>query len=548
MIKLPSIKTTLKTFSIGKSEILFSTIFTVNLVLGYLLSTYENIDVVPTSKLSILAYFCGSIVIWTAILFGLVAVKRWSLSKHTNTNVTFLKKFSDKRLWLITSVAIFICYLPIILMCFSVLSPDSWNSVGQSTGAVPLNNANPTIFTAFVSIFIHIGLLFGSLEFGTLLFSLAQSAILAMIFAQIIVWMRREKISRGAIIATLLFYAILPINAIAGIIMWKDILFAGFGLLFLLVLRQLYLEKDDFFTNKKIFYFILLAFLFCTWRNNGFYAYLLFLILIIAINLKTFFKPKYLLVLFSPILLFVIYSAALTLIIPTQASQAEAMISVPLQQIARTVKYYGNSISKEDRNTINEILPFEQLGDKYNPNLSDPVKGLLNTKVYNENKDKYINLWLKLLMEHKKTYSAAFLYNTYGYVYPFLPSFTTTDVIIDNSKPINALKGYSENIYNRGGKLLVAKYRDLISSVAPLVHNIGLYTSIILLGVYVAIIRRRRELMGVFIILSCLFLTTILGPVNGEFRYLYLFVVAAPFVIGAAFTGPRLNKSKDKND
>ncbi len=534
IIKLHSIKTLFRKLSIGKFEILFSAIFTVALVLGYVLSTYENIDNMPDLKLLILISFCGATVIWSTILFGLIIIKQWSLRRPRASGRIFLDKFSDKKLWLVASLIIFICYLPVILTCFSVLSPDSWSSIGQLTGKIPLSNANPIIFTIFTGIFIHIGLLFGSLEFGTLLFSIAQSAILAMIFAKVIVWMRNEKVGKGAIIATFIFYAILPVNAVAGIIMWKDILFAGFGLLLLLLLRKLYLEKDKFFTNKKIAYFILLAFLFCTWRNNGIYAYVLFVILAVTINHKAFFKIKYLLLLFSPILLYVTYSALLSFI-SAPTSQAEAM-SVPLQQIARTVKYHSDSISTKDKNTIKEILPFDQLSDKYNPNLSDPVKSSLNAKAFDENKGKYIKLWSKLLVEHKKTYIAATLYNTYGYVDPFYPSPTTTDVIIDNASPYNALKGYSDDTYGRGSKMATVGYRDLIMSTVPILHNIGFYTFIVLLGAYVAIIRKRRELAGVFIILFCLFLTTILGPVNGEFRYLYLFVVATPFIIVAAYS------------
>jgi hypothetical protein len=526
-------------------EILFSAIFTIALVSGYLLSTYASIDVTLTSKLLILVYFCGALVIWGVILFGLVMIKQWCLRKPKIPKAIFLEKFSDKKLWLITSLIIFICYLPVILSSFSVLTPDSWSSIGQSTGAIPLSNGNPIIFTAFVGIFIHIGLLFGSLEFGTLLFSLAQSAVLAMIFSQIIVWMRRENIGKGAIIATLLFYAILPINAVAGIIMWKDILFTGFGLLFLLMLRQLYTEKDKFFTKKNVFYFISLAFLFCTWRNNGIYAYVPFLVLIVAINHKIFLKTKYLLMLFSPIFLYVIYSNLTSLI--SVSIPPTVTMSVPIQQISRTVKYYGSSISKEDRNTINEVLPFEQLGAKYNPNLSDPVENLFNAKVFNKNKEKYINLWLKLFMEHKKTYMAAYLYNAYGYIYPFLPSSNTTDIIIDNASDFNATKGYSYGSYISGGKVAMTKYRDIITSIMPIVRNIGFFTFVILLGAYVAIIKRRRELTGVFIILLCLFLTTILGPVNGEFRYLYLFVVATPFIIGAVYSGNNLKKSKENH-
>ena len=521
---------------------LFSAIFTVILVSGYLLSTYGSLDAAPLGAGSILVYLCGSVVIWAILLFCFAATKQSLLRKYETTRVALLENFSDKKLWLLTSLAIFICYLPIILLSLSVLTPDSWSSIAQSTGGAPLSNAHPIIFTTFVSIFIHIGLLFGSVEVGALLFSLVQSAILAMIFAQIIVWMRKEKISRGVIIATFLFYAILPINAIAGIIMWKDVLFAGFGLLFLMLLRQLYIEKDAFFTKKNVIYFILLAFLFCTWRNNGFYAYLLFLILAIIINRKTFFNKKYLSLLLSPIFMFVGYSVLVTLI--TSPAPGTVMMTVPLQQIARTVKYHSNSISEEDRHTIGEILSYEQLGKVYNPNLADPVLYTFNEKVFKENEGKYIKLWFKLFMEHKKTYIAASLYNTYGYVYPFSSSSTITDITMDNASHFNALKGYSDIAYSDGGKLAVGKYRDLIMSIVPLFRNIGFYTCIILLGAYIAVIRRRRELTGVFVILSCLFLTTILGPVNGEFRYLYLFVIAAPFVIGAVNSGHNLKRSK----
>jgi hypothetical protein len=533
MVKFLSIKKALKVYPISWPDILFSTIFTIVLVSGYILSTYESIDATHFGRSSVLAYLCGSIVIWVLSLFILVTIKQWCLKKKKGTTTEFLENISDKKFRIIMFAIIFTCYIPVILACFSVLSPDSWSSVGQSTGVTPLSNANPLIFTALVSIFINIGLWFGSLEFGTLLFSIAQSAILAMIFAQIIVWMRREKISKIAIIATLVFYAILPINAFAGVIMWKDILFAGFGLLLLLFLRQLYLEKNRFFTNKKqIIYFVLFAFLFCIWRNNGVYAYILFLILAIAINYKTFLKTKYLLLLLAPVLLYIIYMTFISTITkPT--SQSDAMLSIPLQQVARTVKYHEKSISSQDKETLNEILLFNQLGQKYNPNLSDPVKGLLDTEAYNANREKYMNLWFKLYMEHKKTYVAAFLYNTYGYVYPFYTSTTITDVVIDNASPPNAQKGYSDSAYKNGGKIVAAKYRDLLTSLAPFMHNVGFYTCIILLGAYISIIKKRKELVGVFVVLFCLFVTTILGPVNGEFRYLYLFVIATPFIIAA---------------
>jgi hypothetical protein len=543
---LSTFKKVLKASSIGKFEVLFSAIFAFLLTSGYLLSTYDALDVVHPGKLSILAYFCGSIVLWGAILLGLLAIKRtYALKDGVRTSkVRFLASLSDKRLWLISSLAIFICYLPVVLLCFSILSPDSWDTIGQLTGKIELNNVHSVIFTAFVGIFIHLGLLFGSLEFGTLLFSVAQTAILALIFAKMIVWMRSEGIGGGAIITAFLFYAILPVNAVAGVIMWNDVLFSGFGLLLLLLLRQLFVERTAFFTNKNIVYFVALAFLFCAWRNNGAYAYALFAILAIAIYRKTFFSIKYLSLLLSPLLLFAVYTIFISFISrPTPISET---MNVPIQQIARTVKYHEGSLTNEERRKIGKILPFDQIDKTYDPNLADPVRNSLDPAAFSADKGGYAKLWLELFKDHKKTYVAAYLYNSYGYTYPFHPSSTTTDVIIDNTSPHNADRGYSDSAYKRGTKAAVMNYRDFIMSIVPILHNIGLYTFIMLLGLYVAIIRRRKELTGVFILLASLFLTVIVGPVNGEFRYLYLFVLAAPFIIASVFSGYSFKEGNKK--
>lgn len=535
-----------RTSVIGKYEVFFSFIFAAILVIGHILFTNTDVDVQKISTKIHIGYGISLIVTWGIILFLLTIVKRWIQRKAIVPTSIFLKKFSDKKLWIFTSLAIFICYLPLVLLTYSVLTPDSWNSLAQVTGSIPLSNGNPLIFTAFVSIFIHIGQFFGSLELGTVLFSVAQSTILAIIFARTIVWMRQEKIGKYGIIAAFIFYAILPVNAIAGIIMWKDILFAGFGLLLLITLRKLYIEKNAFFTLKNITYFIILGFLFCTFRNNGLYAYILFFVIVIIINFRSLFmSKKFLLLLLSPIILAVAYLSLITLVSkPTAASFA--MLCVPVQQVARTVKYHNGELSTSEKKTINEILPVDKIGELYNPNLSDPVMGTLDANAFNANKVKYLGLWLKLLVEYPKTFISATLYNTYAYVYPYYVSPTPTDTIMDNSIHPNALKNYTDDAYKYGNKQAVGTYEGIISDIAPIIHNIGFYTCVIILGVYVAIARKKRELVGVFILLLCLFISTVLGPVDGEFRYLYLFVVALPFILASLYVNNEIKPLRQR--
>lgn len=50
------------------------------------------------------------------------------------------------------------------------------------------------------------------------------------------------------------------------------------------------------------------------------------------------------------------------------------MLSVPFQQTARYAKYYGDEISEEDKEIIDKVLGYDDLGERYEPDLSDKVK------------------------------------------------------------------------------------------------------------------------------------------------------------------------------
>lgn len=521
-------------------DLIFSVVFALVIVIGYVLSHNPIADITVTKK-EFLGFLLISIVIWVISLFVLLALKNYAgqapvgLRRQKN----FLVNVTDKKLWVVTSVVIFLCYLPIIILSSSELTYDSWNIISQSTGVLKVTNAHPVIFTGIVSLFMGIGNVLGGIGVGIVLYSLFQSAILSMIFARVIVWQRQVGLGAYGIIATLFFYAILPVNAFAGTILWKDILFAGIGLLLLIKLWEMFVQGTRFLTKKNITLYVLIAFTFCILRNNALYAYVLFTACILVINRRVLLNKPGLIAILSPVLLSVVYLFSTSLVVGS-ASSVESM-SVPLQQIARTVKYHSASINIQDKNTIDEILPYNKIDQAYNPGLSDPVKWVFNNEQFSQNKSKYIGLWFKLFAQYPKTYIASFLYNTYGYVYPFVDSHTTTDIVLNNKDQINALDGYSDVSYQSGGKKFLSVYREIVSTVFGLTRNIGFYTCLTLLAIYLSIVRRNRALLGVFILLFCLYVSVIFGPVNGEFRYLYLFVVAAPLLITAPFV---LKKTK----
>ncbi len=519
-------------------EIVFSIILALIIVLGYLLSVDTSIDVGLPSKALMVSVFFAFIVYFCIILVVLYCIK--GIQVVSKKKSLLAKSMTSRRFWLVASLLIFLCYIPVILFSFSVLTPDSWSSIKQATGEQALTNAHPVIFTSLVWISLKIGDLVNNFHVGLLTYSLIQSMILAIIFGRVIAWLRDEKINEIFIAFTFIYFALLPINSIAGVIMWKDILFSGVGLLLIMQIRKLYLLKKDFFTKSNFLYFSVIGFLFCVWRNNGIYAYLVFVFLVCMFRRSLFFQKKYLLLLTTPIILFTLYSTAISFM--AEGSPTEAM-SVPLQQIARTVKYHGDSISTQDKDIINEVLPYEKLKEKYNPNLSDPVKNTLNYDKFSDNKLKYIEIWFNLLKENKRTYLAATIYNTYGYLYPFYPSTSPTDLISDNADQYNAKLGYKDVMFEKKYKQTLLSYNDILIQGFHILDNIGFYIFITIILLYLAITRRKHELEGVFLLLLSVFLSVILGPVNSEFRYLYLFVIAIPFLVGAVYL-PKPNIKK----
>ena len=91
----------------------------------------------------------------------------------------------------------------------------------------------------------------------------------------------------------------------------------------------------------------------------------------------------------------------------------QEMLSIPFQQTARYVKYYGNDVSTEEEKVIRKVLDYDTIGKNYDPDLSDPVKNTYKQK--DEYLKDYFNIWFEMLKKHPTAYIQATLNGTYGY-------------------------------------------------------------------------------------------------------------------------------------
>lgn len=97
------------------------------------------------------------------------------------------------------------------------------------------------------------------------------------------------------------------------------------------------------------------------------------------------------------------------------------MLSVPFQQTARYLREYPDDVTASEKKAINRILDYDVLAEKYNPELSDPVK---ITFRFRDNDDDpkldgymkdYFKAWFAMLRRHPGVYIQATLNNIYSY-------------------------------------------------------------------------------------------------------------------------------------
>lgn len=76
------------------------------------------------------------------------------------------------------------------------------------------------------------------------------------------------------------------------------------------------------------------------------------------------------------------------------------MLSLPFQQTARFVSEYESEITDEERAVIDRVLIYDQLADRYRPDLSDPVKAVYRKESTAAERIAYLKVWVGLALRH----------------------------------------------------------------------------------------------------------------------------------------------------
>ena len=453
-------------------------------------------------------------------------------------------KAGSKNAILLLSISIAIillCWLPYLISCFpGNLTSDSVGEIRQQLGTSPLSNHHPVIHQLMIKLCLVPGIISGSVRNGVIIYTLLQMIITAAIFSYSIVFLSRQNVPRPLLLGVLLFFACYTVNGFFSVTMYKDVPFAGITLLLSIFLIKELSSSCSTTPRKKasLIILILLSFLFCTIRNNGYYAFLLGFVFIILLNLKDY--KRLLIVFISTVLLVNSYHFILFSVAGVKKSASGEMLSLPLQMIARVVKNENPDLTSENFEIIHEVIPdYAILSENYIPDNADPIKseGVFLSEAFDKNPTRYLKSWFKIGMKYPRAYLDAFFLHTQGY-WDLNKNYSTISAYIcDNefgithSEKAEPLRVFLINLHTKLSN----------NSILSPFFSIGFMVILFLFSFTLLLLKNQLQIASPVFILAALWATAAAGPVC-LYHYVYGLTVTVPIFFVLALVLPKQRK------
>ena len=440
---------------------------------------------------------------------------------------------TGKSIFIRTFVLLLVCWLPYWIAYYpgSVMW-DPYLQFDQYFGVVGWSDWHPVFSTAVYGFIMSLGRNIANDNCGIFLCALYQHILLAGAISYGMYILRRWGIRKRVRNLILAFFCIHPLIAFQAQSVMKDISYYAFILCFSITYLDLLrdISRKEEVTRKKYVLLAVTAILASLMRHNGIYCCLLSLFFLLFKNRK---KDRLNILAILGIIIVISGCISNGIIKYTNASpksQGE-MMSIPFQQIARFVKCHGDELSEEDRETIDEVLQYDNLSEKYNPEISDPVKsGYKSTPIVS----KFFSVWLKCFAMHPSDFFEAFFCNTYTYYYPDGESNIKPLVYNSICEDVEVNTGYFDIHYTSSAVVRNGFNNTLyllleLPGVGILFHQ-GFYTWLILIFCAYALYKKMTYGLIASVPLIVHILICIVSPVNGYFRYYMPILFIMPFV------------------
>ena len=519
-----------------KYALIAGVVMAVVAILG--LSIYRNNDLeqvigsLDNIKNSV-AYIMGFLIFFYSVLcIFFDYISKNDVLPIKNKNNMFLT--DSKKSFFIVWGVIFLLYLPCYLAHYpGVFSYDIAIQMRYVMEGV-YSTHHPIIHSLMAGFFMNLGMQMNSMSTGLMLYTIFQMLVMSAIFSLVIFKMAKLKINIVVRVLVFLFFVLHPFNAVFSLLTAKDVLFTGMFIILTLFLIDIYRDEKTFFSSKlRIFSLILTLVFFCLFRNNGIYAVILMSIFMV-IFLKKYRAQMTCVFLLAFIFYFFINGFIFSKFLSTESGNIGEALCVPLQQVSKVVKENSKDLEYEEKAMIDEVLPYDQLANIYNPRNGDWIKSEFNNGVFERNPIRYGSLWLKLLVKNPRIYLESFLSLNMGYWYydaTYRDEFSKRDMIETNIYDVYGLsrKSFFPNLLKLYDEVVLDNPAQAIPVLSSL-FSISTPIWFVFICVLICCVKGQSKKILIFLPAIVYWVTLLAGPLS-NFRYIYPLFACIPIYI-----------------
>lgn len=518
-------------------EYIFFFLFVFTQLVGTILKINTNLDaMVHLTKINIVRIFLASaIVAYPLSILAKRCLNHFAAKNKIESEKIFLCK--GKYMWVFLWIGIFAVWIPYLLAYYpGIFAYDIMSQWYQYFGISQYSTHHPIIHTALMGRLIDIGRrVFGDYNKGVACYCLLQLLVLSGVISYAIYYINKMISSSKVIVLLVIYFVLFPMWPVLGISTTKDTYFA------ILFLTGFMILLDCCFwgiKKRRIISAIIILTVGLLFRNNAIYGILLsVLCLALFMLIKRYPKKEgiYFIMIFLSCI-FISNGIFGYLIQKTHANKGSIResLSIPCQQIARVYSEKIEELSEKDKIEIFQYIPEEEIV-KYRWQLSDPIKGNLNTKLVESDWKRFFTLWIDLGVRYPREYLEATLCNTLPLWYVWDESIVsihncymenyvkdvTSGKVVRNSQ-LPRLEELLEDAYTKG---YILKF-----PIVSLIFIPALYVWVIIaIGFILMKYKQYKYLVLPFFLLGYI-VTLMAGPCILP-RYCMNFIICVPFLV-----------------
>lgn len=516
-------------------------IFSVLTIISSAIILYSTIKIIYNYRIIYSIKFIGlSIVYYNLVLLIFDSIKKFKEEKEDDLDKQSPIFFTNnKRTFFLVLLILIIAWIPYFLNDFpGSFTWDAYAELNQITGKIKMDLTHSFIHVEFVRFCMFLGNCFGDFNIGAAIYTSIQMLIMGAICSYTIYYLAKKQIDIRIRIAILVFFAFFPIIPIMNVIIQKDTLFAGYMLLFLIAFFEILTNYESVFKSKLKMLFIILAIVLINLsRKNVSYAIAMtipFLILYICkVEKYKKYRIKITSLVIIPILAVIVFNSILGNYYESKKTDEEyrinAIYNSLIQQVVRATIDNEDKMEKEEIEKVYKFFPNIEIGemkDIYAYYITDIAKGQVDQIYFREHTPEFMSLYFEMLFKYPISFIDSFLCTTSGYYDIEESRLSVWTSAIPNDYGIQTNPIYKSYFITFIEYLMNFQNIPLIGIIFSTAFPMWVLIALIMFNLY----NKKYNFLILVIPIIMYFGTILLGPLNGEMRYIFYMYMCLPFL------------------